>query len=171
MGQRQRRPVDRKTLKVWLPWQLHAEFDKWCARAGSSMQYAVRAAVEKLVGYKAPPEESVPSFAAVMRAPVVPVTKPAYVVPPPRQQTQEQTQEEIEAERLQREKLAAEYDPDKMYLYWRNQKGAPRDRAEFRVRTGCKNWGKEWAGVTPELEAQVIVRRDEPAIEEESEGE
>jgi len=82
MGQRQRRPVDRKTLKVWLPWQLHAEFDKWCVRAGSSMQYAVRAAVEKLVGYKAPPEESMPSFAVATQAPVTPVTKPAPIEEP-----------------------------------------------------------------------------------------
>ena len=51
MGQTQRRPVDRKTLKVWLPWHLHAEFHDWCEKGGNSMQFAIRAAVEKMIGY------------------------------------------------------------------------------------------------------------------------
>lgn len=51
MGTR-RRPVDFKTIKVWVPKAIHAHFDKWCRAAGNTMQFALRTMIEKESGYK-----------------------------------------------------------------------------------------------------------------------
>lgn len=52
MGQRQRRPYDRKTIKIWLPRGVHKAFDGWCEAAGNTMQYAARTLIEKAVNYR-----------------------------------------------------------------------------------------------------------------------
>jgi len=94
--------------------------------------------------------------------------KPVYVAPPP----QQQTPEEIEADRQHKAQTAARYSPSGEYQKWRLKGNTP-EKARSHVAQVCSNLGITWSGPTPEEESQIagiIARRSQVNTVEEENG-